>query len=301
MSKYFDDKNNIFMAPQITQENSHMIMTNVHKNTKTKFINIDTRFQDEKSQESCSDNSLIISLPEYIKNVESLKVVSAEIPFSFYNFSSQRKNTYLKINATIITIPEGDYTYSELIDNLNDEISSNFSSDVIFEDVGDYKLLLKNDSSTIDIEVEFNINLDGTYDKNNVKSKLGWMLGFRKTNYSISSGSSILNESIAMVNNLNYILISIDDFNNTNPNSFIAPSSTSLFDSNIISRIPIEKKVLGDMLIATEPRGNLITDTRKYGDKTDLQRLKIKLFDNTGSTINLNNVDYSFCLEIKYK
>ena len=100
---------------------------------------------------------------------------------------------------------------------------------------------------------------------------------------------------------MNYIFISVDDFNNTNPNSFVAPASKSLFDSNILSRISVQNKTIGNYLIASESLGNLVTDTRSYGDKTNIQRLKIKLLDNTGNTIDLNKVDYSFCLEIKYK
>ena len=46
MSNYFDNKDN-FLEPNVTQYGSHMVMTNVHKSSKTKYINIDTRFSDE--------------------------------------------------------------------------------------------------------------------------------------------------------------------------------------------------------------------------------------------------------------
>lgn len=302
MSKYFDEKNNMFMSPKITQENSHMIMTNVHTNIKTKFINIDTRYQDRHVYENCSDNVLTVSLPEYIKNVESLKMIKAEIPFSFYNFSLQRKNTYFMINSTLITIAEGEYTYNDLITNLNSIIVTIFGSNVVeIIDDGDNKISILNNTSS-EISVYFNINVDGSLDKdNNVKNKLGWSLGFREESYIIPASDSVQNESIVMINTMNYIFISVDDFNNTNPNSFLVPASKSLIDSTILARISVQNKVIGNYLIASESLGNLVSDTRSYGDKTNIQRLKIKLLDNTGNTIDLNKVDYSFCLEIKYK
>jgi hypothetical protein len=233
-------------------------------------------------------------------------MVKAEIPFSFYNFSLQRKNTYFMIDSTLITIPEGEYTFNELITNINSIIVNEFSSAVIeIIDDGDNKISILNNESS-DISVHFNINVDGSFDKNNnMKTKLGWTLGFREESYiiptSTSTSNSIQNESIVMINTMNYIFISVDDFNNTNPNSFVAPASKSLFDSNILSRISVQNKTIGNYLIASESLGNLVTDTRCYGDKTNIQRLKIKLLDNTGNTIDLNKVDYSFCLEIKYK
>ena len=45
MSKYFDNKET-FLGATTTQYGNHMVMTNVMKPGKTKYINIDTRFKD---------------------------------------------------------------------------------------------------------------------------------------------------------------------------------------------------------------------------------------------------------------
>ena len=45
MSKYFD-QTNMFLEPDVTQHGSHMVMTNVVKPTKTKYLTLDTRFCD---------------------------------------------------------------------------------------------------------------------------------------------------------------------------------------------------------------------------------------------------------------
>ena len=46
MSNYFDNKE-LFLEPKVKQYGSHMVMSNVYKNTKVKYVNIDTKFRDE--------------------------------------------------------------------------------------------------------------------------------------------------------------------------------------------------------------------------------------------------------------
>ena len=49
MSSYFDQKE-LFVGPQVNQYGSHMIMTDVKKEKKTKYVNLDTRFRDEYNE-----------------------------------------------------------------------------------------------------------------------------------------------------------------------------------------------------------------------------------------------------------
>ena len=45
MSKYFD-QTNMFMEPEVKQHGSHMVMTNVVKPTKTKYLTLLTKNQE---------------------------------------------------------------------------------------------------------------------------------------------------------------------------------------------------------------------------------------------------------------
>ena len=56
------NKNQLFMEPKTKQYGSHMVMTNVQKNSKTKYINIDTQFRDEYNYMKTSNYN--ITLPE---------------------------------------------------------------------------------------------------------------------------------------------------------------------------------------------------------------------------------------------
>ena len=59
----------------------------------TKYINIDTRLQDESNIFS----EYYVRLHEKIKCVKSLTISSLEMPISFYNISCSRNNNYFKI------------------------------------------------------------------------------------------------------------------------------------------------------------------------------------------------------------
>jgi hypothetical protein len=138
MSEYFDNKQ-LFSSPKVSQYGNHMVMTNVVKNTRVKYINIDTKYCDEyvkpypgtvNSQTTrcqCPTNaattvcqclertnfqtnmniptsyktsSFTFTLPEKINDVKSISVVNAEIPILFYNISASQGNNYFVIRST---------------------------------------------------------------------------------------------------------------------------------------------------------------------------------------------------------
>jgi hypothetical protein len=47
--------------------------------------------------------------------------------------------------------------------------------------------------------------------------------------------------------------------------------------------------------------GALVSDTRSYTGKADLQRLNIQLLNEFGNPVNLNGLDISLCLEIEHE
>ena len=45
----------------------------------------------------------------------------------------------------------------------------------------------------------------------------------------------------------------------------------------------------------------LLSDTRSYTDKVDLLKLNVKLLNESGTVINLNGMDFSFCIEVMHE
>lgn len=319
MSQYFDDKQ-LFMTPKVSQYGSHMVMTNVAKHSKTKFVSIDTKFCDDYVNErlntsSCNFNlaNYNITLPERTNDVKSMMVCNVEIPMTFYNISSAIGNNYMKISSTIggtyysamITIPDGQYTASSLSTQLNTLFSSNrFQGVYLTHSISNNKSVL-NCLSGNNIVVDFAVDSTGAFDKYNTKSKLGWILGYRNINYTVavSNSSGVSSESIINASGPNYLYLAIDEFSKGNQNSFKTSLPNYLIDKNIIAKISLNKQVypFGTVLPANTFNGYLMTDKRSYTGKIDLQKMNIQLIDDNGNLVNLNGLDFSFCIELEYE
>jgi di/tripeptidase len=134
MSKYLDN-NELFLEPKTTQYGGHMVMTNVMKPMKKKYINIDTRFRDEYNSGSLVNYN--ITLPERITEVKSIIITNIEIPNSIYNISSSIGNNAFNIINTDsntkknVIIPDGNYNIASLISAIYDQLNSTFSGDIM--------------------------------------------------------------------------------------------------------------------------------------------------------------------------
>jgi hypothetical protein len=306
MSQYLDDKD-LFLEPKTKQYGSHMVMTNVHKPSKTKFINIDTKFRDDYNYTQAVNYN--ISLPERINEVKTMAVKSIEIPMTFYNISSSLGNNYFKVTdnsynnlAQVLTIPDGQYTSAEIAAAITTAINSAAHiTDLSFALTGNQSRFYTNNST---FTLEFDIDQYGGMDKYNFNFKLGWLLGFRKPNYVINRHAvSITSESFVDLTAPRYLFLAIDEFNKGNQSSFISPLSSSLINKNIIARITLDKTMypFGTIFPATEYGGYLISDKRSYTGKIDLQKLNLQLLSENGSVIHLNGADFSFCLEVEHE
>jgi hypothetical protein len=288
MSSYMDNK--MFLSPTVSQYGSHMVMSNVMKETKTKCINLDTKYCDEYVN-NVSDNSnpnynlsnYVITLPEKINNVKSMKVESVEIPNVMYNISSSQGNNYFKLTingvSKMIRLKDGYYTIPALNNEMNILINPDlffFGACKTFAVSGNYKSFFY--STLNNGTIDFAVSSDGSFDKNNLKSKLGWILGFRNTSYTIqnivtstvrtqlfptyppiTTNSEIINyynmvnlmsqspynnyfissENHTNLNTTKYFYLIIDEYCNGKTNSFYSSLPSSLINKNIIAKLII--------------------------------------------------------------
>jgi hypothetical protein len=330
MSNYFDNKE-LFLEPKVKQYGSHMVMSNVYKNTKIKYVNIDTKFRDEYNYNDTVNYTL--TLPERITDVKKLKVKSIELPITFYNISAALGNNCFKISdgtySAIITLPDGNYTESTLLSELNSLITDD--SIVTKLELQGLTFTITNNKINVyanganDVTIGYQITIDfaidqyGNFDKYNFKSKLGWLLGFRDTTYDViftyddeptvtdltgpDGQSRVFAESLVDLNGCKTLYLAIDEFSKSNPNSFVTLLSSSLINKTIISRISLDKAIFGfgSVMPANLYNGLLITDERTYSGKIDIQKLNIQLLNEFGKSISLNGMDFSLCLEIEHE
>jgi hypothetical protein len=307
MSKY-DDGKSLFLSPKVTQYDGHMIMTNVTKPTKTKYVSLDTSYREEFSNYDASATAVCsIQFPERITEVRSISVRNVEMPVSFYNISAAIGNNSFQIvsggsSSSVVVIPDGQYTNDSLATKVNaviQTLSSPFKN-LRFAILTNSKSYF--DTSNGTLTVNFAVNSNGALDAYNFKKKLGWALGFRNSSYDVST-SRTLSEAMVDLSGFRYLYLVLDEFTRGNQNSFLAALPSSLVRKTILAKITIDQVrfPFGSILTANERNGYLLSDTRTYPGTVDLQKMSIQLVDDTGKPISLNGLDFSFCLEVEHE
>jgi hypothetical protein len=286
-------------------------MSNVIRPIKTRYVNIDTRFRDD--YDSSVTSNYVITLPQRIQNVKSLKVTNIESPFSYYNISEDLKNNTIQFQdntgtITVYTIPDGFYTPDSLATYFSNNPpnsyisysqSSNFSQFIFSPDIGD---------GIVTMFIQFSVDDSGNFDRSDVKKKVGWLLGFRKISYFMKpSVTTITSESFIDLNGPRYMYVAIDEFTqNTSDNTFLAPLYKSIINKNIMARVcppkyPLTNYTFGNSVFQTNNKdGTLLSDTRSY-PSVDLHKIRVELLDESGHNLNLNGLDFSLCLEVEYE
>ena len=308
MSNYFDNKP-VFMEPQVNQYSSHMVMTNVSQESKTKIVNIDTKFRDDYNYDTaCNLADYTMSLPEPINNVCSMTVENIELPLTYYNVSSALGNNVFKVTnlsstaQTIITVPDGEYTLTSLDTKITSLLNS-LGLGLDIELTGFDTTRMNNSSGLHEYLIEFAVNKDGSFDKHNFKSKLGWVLGFTELSYTIpSNNGEILAERISNLTRPRVLYLHVDDFAQTKQNSFSTMMSRSRNSDNIIAKIMVDRSSndFRKIFFANKANGYLLSDKREYSGKTNIKRLQVQLVDEFDQKINLNGLDFSFSLKIEH-
>jgi len=176
-------------------------------------------------------------------------------------------------------------------------------------------------STSSNMEIDFTINDKGNFDKYNFKSKIGWALGFRNLNYTITynfnnqesdydpadgfgpEGQALTyGEFLIDLNSTRYVYLALEEFNKGNQNSFVSPTASSLINKNIIARISLDRANygFGSYLPANKQNGLLLSDVRGYSGKIDLHKLNLQVVSDIGTPLPLNGYDFSLCLEVEH-
>lgn len=301
-SSYFDNKD-LFTGPKTTQYGSHMVMSNVAKETKVKHINIDTKFRDEYNANTITNYN--ITLPQKVNEVKNMSVTNVELPLTFYNISENLGNNAIKITQSSvlnqIVIPDGQYTQVSLVTAIAARLTALSITNVAF-DITNNKTVITT-SSVTPYTIDFDVDSTGNFAKYNFKFRLGWILGFRKQSYVISSTQSMTSECLVDLSGPRYLYLVVDEFTGTgNQNSFVSPLPTSLINKNVLARIPISLQIYPFMSVFPFHRTNgLLSDIRSYTGKVDIQKLNVQLVNENGIVMDLNGADFSFCLRLEHE
>lgn len=296
----------------------------------TKCLNVDTRFRNNIHTTSSSD--FTIHLPVRFNKVVSMQLSTIELPTTFYGISASYGNNHLwmkiifhqndtpdVINESekIIIVPDGNYTACDLIDMINQMISPTdlegeiikpanifsyveFSLDMNSNGSGS-RLVSVGPAIPCDVEItitqihlDFTRNIEGVPDPiTSLYTKLGWNLGFTQGCYYDNNfyvGETPIEPSTK------YIYLAVDDFNNNSNNHFVSAFNNSIFNTDILARISHRG---GSLNSVNDTETVLVAEPRIYFGPVDIQRLRIRLFDEHGRILQMNRSNYSFCLLLK--
>lgn len=281
------------------------LLNPLEKRILRKNINIDTRFRSNYYTSPASN--FHVDLPMRLTEVVSMQLSALEFPNTLYVISKVFGNNFFtleipNIEPQLVTIPDGNYDYIALQDYINiflTNLANSYSNITFIADIntpngsgpsaGSGRMII---SSASQFSINFLTDRDGNDDRMNpLPLKLGWLMGFREGYY--ENALNYVSEGVINLLGPRYMYLVVDDFNNSVNDGFYAAFSSSVLNKNILARISLEGSIF-DYL--SKNNANLMTSSRQYFGPVDIQKLQIQLLDEYGRILDLNNMDYSFCL-----
>ena len=280
------------------------IINPLAKSTITKNLNIDSRFRDNYFNSSSTNFNF--KLPANFNNVVKMELAAIELPTSYYVISKQYGNNFFSItvnsNTTTISIPDGNYDTTTIIDAINNQLSLagspfdevNFMANLTDGVTGTGQAMVGfiDISANTVLELNFQADRFGVNDHNTpLPLKFGWLLGFRNGIY--VNNLNYVSEGLIDVNGSRYLFLVIDDYNNNVNQNFYSAFNSSVLNKNILARISLQETTFNVLKL-----DGLTTTPREYFGPVNITGMNIQLLDEYGRIINLNSMDFSFCLNL---
>lgn len=282
------------------------VINPIKKRTIRKNLNIDTRFRDNYYLTSASNFN--IQLPLNMDNVLQMQLASIELPTSYYVVSKQYNNNYFTIvvngQSAVINIPDGNYTQSTIMEIINTQLTLagnpfsfiSFIINLTNVNTGSAQTMVGPNGTGVvtDLEIIFQYDRNGVEDRGTpLPLKLGWNLGFRNGMY--SGVTNYVSEGIVDLTGPRYFYLVIDDYNNNVNNNFYSAFNSSILNKNILARISVQANRFN---ILEQNNLNIVTTPREYFGPINLYAMNVQLLDEYGRIVDLNNMDFSFCLTL---
>jgi hypothetical protein len=288
------------------------IINPLKKRTIKKNLNIDSRFRDNYFATSSTNYS--INLPTNFNDVLQMQLSSIELPTTYYVISKQYGNNFFTVivneTAGIVNIPDGNYDQVTIYTIINQQLTNLsittgeldfahvvFSINLTNGTTGSAQTIVGfdgNQAANSTLELNFQADRYGIDDRNTpLPLKMGWNLGFRNGIY--TNNTNYVSEGVVDLTGPRYFFLVVDDYNNNVNNSFYSAFNSSILNKNILARISLTANTYD---VLSQNNLNLIMTPREYFGPVNIQTLNIQLLDEYGRTVDLNNMDFSFCLTL---
>jgi hypothetical protein len=265
--------------------------------TLKKIIAIDTRFRD--NYENSSSTDFVINLPTAFKKVLSLQVINYQLPYTIYSISKKTGSHSFYVDSSLIELMDGAYNENSLVREINGKLPSDISlsynslnAKFTFTSINVFSLNFDYIENA-----DMNYNLATNIDKNQLT--LGWIMGFRN-NRIIKNGKQTIIKyegSKSYVSEYcydgglsnKYYLLSVNDYQNNHNSVFVSAFKyQTLTDNNILCKMTKSKE---------DGTKTVLYPKRIYFGPTNINKLHIKIYDEYGRILDVNNGDLSIELE----
>jgi hypothetical protein len=296
---------------------SRSYLNNLKRKTVLQTIILNSQYREDYCNTLSTDFTII--LPMYLKNVLSIRLSSLQIPNSLYCISQTNKNNalYLREDAVggvegVVIIPDGNYDASSFVTVLQNEINTQLSTNfTVLYDSNTRKITISNNipyqftmNFFIDLEPGTNIQTEFILNENykivncvditELYKRLGWLMGYRGAEY--SGFTEYQTEGIFNGAFTNYIYFTLNDFNNSQSQNIIGIFPNSIIGNNILAMIPLTADSFN---VCFDSGADFIEKKREYFGPVNIQKFKIQLLNQYGEILDLNNMDFSFSLELE--
>jgi hypothetical protein len=397
--KNMDDRQNVIAELRMPSAYSHQQVfkqgtTNPVKiQFITRTVNFDSAYRTilDPSSVSCpsvgpnsnkklqTSTNYTVNLNQPLKKSLEITLISAEIPYSWWVFNEEYGTNYFctdKEDGVPKLIPAGNYkTPLDLINALN---AIDASLNIVFSyDALKNKISVQN-NNLFNIKIQWyrpsasiSLCVEGGGVGQKIDYNLGYLLGFRLTEYIIQPTQKATGEALLDILGPRYFLLSLDDFQNSKPNqdlvtmtsnkaNFTLPTYynketmhmdlndpclpqwnlpekgcratpinrdlssnltqaqrytvdqlklamsgkpadryTSPASTDVLNRIPVPNGPITNFGTFTYTNPSPPLTKRIYFGPVNLSAFRVRLLNDKGYIVNLNNMDWSFSLQVK--
>jgi hypothetical protein len=282
------------------------IINPLKKRTIKKNLNIDTRFRE--NYYSSTSTNFNLNLPININNIVQMQLSAIELPTTYYVISKQYGNNFFSLSVngstTIVTIPSGNYDQTTIMTTINNQLFLlgapynlvAFVLNLTNGTTGSGQVMVGEITAgtVTSMELDFQTDKNGIDDRGTpLPLKLGWLLGFRSGNY--VNNLNYVSEGVLDISGPKYLYLVLDDYNNNVNNNFYSAFNSSILNKNILARISLQANPFNTL---QQNNLNIVTTPRDYFGPINLQIMNVQLLDEYGRILDINNMDFSFCITL---
>ena len=238
-------------------------------------------------QPTNTNTNILIELkggvPHYGNQDFHVSVASAEIPFTWYNFSSNLTNINMYVDgAPSFVLTAGNYDIYELCDEITNDAT--FPYDCSYNE-NTNKITLTNEASD---NTQRDLNTTNALSQNLYKA-----LGFdTSADINVAASGSTTGTNCVNLNIVRNLYIVSDALSSSN----VLTTRVMNFDSGILAKIPVD----------VSPGSNLLFNPNEFGAfktviaaQSDIQIFDIQIQDQNSNILDLNECNWEMSLMIE--